>query len=604
MALDFSTPGALFLFFILAAILNSLLRALGPGFALSRSELIVVYVMMITASSLATMGFIEYLLPIIAGWSYYATPENRWAELIGPHVPDWIAPKDATAIKNFFEGMPEGSAIPWGVWMKPLIAWVVFAFSLYLVMTCIMVILRKQWMEQERLIYPLAQVPLEMVDEGEKRSVVNPFFKNKLMWIGFAIPFIISSINALHYYFPFIPSIHLAQSLYIFRRTIGIQCRVSFPIVGFSYLINLDIAFSLWFFNLFSTVLQGLFNIAGIASTERLAFGAASRPILAHQGMGALIVLVLMNLWIGKRHLRDVFRKAFAGAPEVDDTGEILSYRGAVFGLIGGALVMGVWLWRAGLPAWIVPLFLIAAFILFVGLTRIVVQGGVAAAVASMIAPCVIVSGIGSSALGSSGVVSMGFTFSWAADMRTFVMVSCANGLKLAQDIVGSKRRLFWAMMLAIVLTMGGATWMILKLAYTHGGINLNQWFFTYTGPWEYFSPMLDAAVPACIGGWIHTGVGAVAMVFLMLAQHRFLWWPLHPLGYPIGAVWIMDVIWFSIFLAWISKTVALKYGGARLYRTLRPFFLGLILGQFVAAGTWLIIDYFTGTVGNIVFWV
>ena len=78
MALDFSTPGALFLFFILTAIINSVLRVLGPGFALSRSELIVVYIMMITASSLATMGFIEYLLPIITGWLYYATPENRW----------------------------------------------------------------------------------------------------------------------------------------------------------------------------------------------------------------------------------------------------------------------------------------------------------------------------------------------------------------------------------------------------------------------------------------------------------------------------------------------------------------------------------------------
>ena len=41
-----------------------------------------------------------------------------------------------------------------------------------------MVILRKQWIERERLIFPLAQLPLEMT----KKS----FFKNKLMWLGFA----------------------------------------------------------------------------------------------------------------------------------------------------------------------------------------------------------------------------------------------------------------------------------------------------------------------------------------------------------------------------------------------------------------------------------
>jgi hypothetical protein len=93
-------------------------------------------------------------------------------------------------------------------------------------------------------------------------------------------------------------------------------------------------------------------------------------------------------------------------------------------------------------------------------------------------------------------------------------------------------------------------------------------------------------------------------MVLLMLARHHFLWWPLHPIGYPIGAVWLMDQLWFSIFLAWLIKLVAMKYGGPRLYRRMRPFFLGLILGQFAIAGAWLIVDYFTGMTDNVVFWI
>ena len=34
-----------------------------------------------------------------AGALYYATPENEWALLILPHLPEWITPQDPEAIK-------------------------------------------------------------------------------------------------------------------------------------------------------------------------------------------------------------------------------------------------------------------------------------------------------------------------------------------------------------------------------------------------------------------------------------------------------------------------------------------------------------------------
>ncbi len=89
---------------------------------------------------------------------------------------------------------------------------------------------------------------------------------------------------------------------------------LSFPMIGFTYLINLDIAFSLWFFNLLAHLFQGVMNVLGISSTEKLApFGAWEKPILAHQGTGAMAVLVIIGLWVARPHLAAVWRQALAG---------------------------------------------------------------------------------------------------------------------------------------------------------------------------------------------------------------------------------------------------------------------------------------------------
>ena len=596
MGLDFGTPGALFLFFLLAALFNRILR-------LRREELLVVYIMMIAASAIPTMGLSEYLLTIISGVQYYASPENEWAQLIHPLIPTWMVPQDPEAIKWFFEGAPKGHGVPWGVWLGPLACWLVLAISLYVVMISTMVILRKQWVDQERLVYPIVQVPLEMVQQDGGRT----FFRNPAMWAGFALPVLASSLNGLHAYFNFIPALQLVSSAPILRNTVNLEFRLSFPMLGFSYLINLDIAFSLWFFNTLAKLIRGGLNILGISSTEKLGiYGVISEPVLAHQGQGAMIMLVLFGLWIARGHLRAVLRKAFRGDPQVDDSGEMLSYRAAVFSWIGGVLVLSVWLWLSGLPFWAAPLTVLTALLIFIGLTRVVCEGGVATAVGPMIASSTMVSAFGSQVLGPAGMVGMAFTYVWAADIRTFVMASCAHGLKLSEHLGQRLRPLFWALLLAIVISLIGSLATILHLAYTYGGINLNGWFFDGgpKAPFEYAAAKLNSPVGPDWTGWVHTLVGAGAMALLMLARHQLSWWPLHPIGYPISAVWLMDTLWFSIFLAWLIKLAVLKYGGPQLYRATRPFFLGMIVGQFAVAATWLIIDYFTGMTDNVVFWI
>ena len=144
----------------------------------------------------------------------------------------------------------------------PLFFWGLFLVSLYFVMTCMMIILRKQWVEKERLIFPLVQIPVEMAKQ-EKQEFLPTLFKNKLMWIGFIVTFIIGTINGLHHYFHFFPSIQVVSSIPIFRNTVSLPFRLSFPMMGFTYLIPTNLSFSLWFFALLNFVQRGIINITG-----------------------------------------------------------------------------------------------------------------------------------------------------------------------------------------------------------------------------------------------------------------------------------------------------------------------------------------------------
>ena len=117
-------------------------------------------IMGIIGCAIPDMGLTEYLLPIISGALYYATPENEWAQLVHPYLPSWLVPQSAEAIKYFYEGAPRGYALPWRAWLVPLAAWLPLILAVYFAMICTMVMLRRQWVVRERLTFPLVQVPL------------------------------------------------------------------------------------------------------------------------------------------------------------------------------------------------------------------------------------------------------------------------------------------------------------------------------------------------------------------------------------------------------------------------------------------------------------
>ena len=84
-------------------------------------------------------------------------------------------------------------------------------------------------------------------------------------------------------------------------------------------------------------------------------------------------------------------------------------------------------------------------------------------------------------------------------------------------------------------------------------------------------------------------------MFLLLYLRHRFLWWPIHPIGLPVGGTYVMFFAWSSMALGWLAKWIVLRYGGITLFRRLRPFFLGMVLGQVSSAGLWMAVDLIAG---------
>ena len=77
----------------------------------------------------------------------------------------------------------------------------------------------------------------------------------------------------------------------------------------------------------------------------------------------------------------------------------------------------------------------------------------------------------------------------------------------------------------------------------------------------------------------------------LVYLRVRFLWLPLHPLGYAMASNQEMSDLWAPILICLSLKWIILKYGGIRSYRRAIPFFLGLVLGDYLVGSIWSLLS-------------
>jgi len=151
------------------------------------------------------------------------------------------------------------------------------------------------------------------------------------------------------------------------------------------------------------------------------------------------------------------------------------------------------------------------------------------------------------------------------------------------------------AFVISCVVTLG--------TLYKTGGLGTYTWF-TVSGPQGVFngaSSMIKNQAQPDITNWGWLAVGACIVYLLVMARARFLWFPLHPLAYIVSSGFPIGKLWPSFLIGWLVKSILLRFGGQDWANRVRPFMIGLILGNAAAMVLWMIVGFFKGT--QITFW-
>jgi hypothetical protein len=179
-------------------------------------------------------------------------------------------------------------------------------------------------------------------------------------------------------------------------------------------------------------------------------------------------------------------------------------------------------------------------------------------------------------------------------DLRESLMPSVFHSSRLS-DGSDPRRRFLGAVLLSIGLSLVVSFIAMLALYYKFGIAALpDDWAVETTRRvHENVVQLINHPEEPKEWSMIFTGIGAAIMLILVMGYHQFIWWPLHPIGYLTAYSSAMQVLWFGFFIGWLCNVLVLRYGGVSLFKEVRTFFIGLVVGDLVMATVWLVVGLF-----------
>lgn len=575
-------PPILILITLLVA--NALFRKVRPQWVLSPTELITIYAMLTVSVILSGMGMLQFLCTSLGAVPHYSAVQPKLADFLS-YVPSYIMPK-LSAIEGFYKG---NQPIPWSAWTYPILLWSGFLFAMLFCMLCINTILRKQWVERERLSYPIVQLPLEMTDPK------TGFFRNNLMWMGFTLAVGLESLNSIAFLIPNVPHVQLrAFDLAPFFtnhpwNAIGYFPTTFYPLtIGLGFVLSTDISFSCWFFYLI-TKLEGV--LVSALGWQGGAGAQSAPPYLAQQSVGGFIGIGIVVTYLARNHLKDVFAKVFKRDCDVDDSAEPMPYKMAVIGLAMGFIGMVAFCMVVGMSPLVAVAYLGIYLLFATTITRLRAEAGPAwvmgpgwDAMDSLVRP------IGTGMFSQRNLVGLAYFHWFSLEMRCCPMAVQNEGMKMAQANRVKQRVMTVIMVAAIVVGIAVGFWACLAVWYKFGAgsAKVEPWRTNMgKAPFDRVSTYIANPSKTDVQGILAIIFGVGFTFFLSLMRSGFAWFPFHPAGYVLANTGTMYWLWCPFLVAWFCKVLIIRYGGIKGYRAALPFFLGLVLGDYTVSSLW-----------------
>ncbi len=564
-------------------------------FGFSRKDAIGVYAFLTLAVALTSGAAMRFFLPALPVPFYFDSPENRWGRF-HEHIPDWLVPQGNEVIRQYFEGADAG-VVPWEAWAQPLAIWMIFFVAFYGMMMCIALIFRPVWEENEHLSYPMAQLPLML--SGYRRDVLHGIWTSGLFWVGFALICLHNTFNIMNAFNPAITALGLETNLnniisehpYTALRPLVFRYR---PLIfGIAYMMPSDIVVSTLLFYFF--YIKGLSFYGAVTGIQDPAF-----PYYRKQSMGSMVGITLVVIYGARTRIAKVFRRL------VSHNDVPLWLPIALIACT--AVVLGFWI-MAGMS----PIVTVAYYGLILCSAIGYMRGRALTGYPHhWIKPLdqerdVLIDFVGTRRLAPGGnflTLTLLTLQHWMS--RGYIPQLAAfplESFKMARDIKVEVRQMVYLMLAAVVLGSMVSWWMHIDTAYEFGSNVLEGGTTSGGQRVSLMSRSYDA-----LAGWmrghaepnrshqIAVIVALLGTVGLAGLRRIFIQFPLHPMGFVFAFTGAGENGWAALLTSSIIKSVALRVGGMRLYNRLLPFFLGVIVGHFFAAGTvWSLIASFGG---------
>ncbi len=570
---------------LVLSLVNLPLRKHWAAASFNGLELLTIYAMVSVGSALISSDLQGILVTLMGYPAYFADASNNWDRLFSGALPEWLMVTDRAVMVGFYQGnstffTPEHYL----AWLKPIIAWTAFIYALIFMMLCTNTILRKAWIERERLTFPIVALPMAMTEEPEA------FFRNRLMWIGFAIAGGITMLNGLHYLYPSVPYVPIKRVDYQIASAgplaaLG-RARVAFYFfaITLGFLMPLDLSFSVYFFYI-------LYKFEAVAVHMMGTPPESGFPYQGSQAFGAYMAIFCAAVWGLRGHLRHVWDVAFRRPDPQADADEPMRYRSAIIGFGAASLVLLLFAKLAGMNPVVAVIFFLMYLALAVAITRIRAEFGfpvndMSGAEADR-ALCRLV---GERAFDRSTLGAFSIFYWFNRVYRSHPMPHQLEAMKMAGHDGTAQRQMFRAMLLAAMIAVPVCFLVYLDGFYHYGAA---------TARFNYWATGYGSEMCRRLDGWLSspkipqagekgaTVFGFALATLLAAARRRFVAFPFHPLGYAVANSWGVMNLWLPIMIGSWCKAFTLRGFGLSGYRRAIMLFFGLMLGEFAVGCSW-----------------